>query len=590
MFRILRSIKGHLAALARTFDPDTLTVAQAAEAISLLAAIEKAAAGLRLLLARRVDNESLWGESGERSAADWLARQTGQSTGDAARDLECSRRLQELSEASDAVRNGELSPDQAKAVADGASADPAAERELLDTARRGSLGELNRKAKARKAAALGDDEARALAAHRNRSFTSGTNAMGAGWGRFNGPAHQVALLNAQLKPFLERAFAGARRQGRRERADALAYDALMAFAGIIDHDLPQEGAATEPPAGRSVADRAPRLASGASTEPSGSADGAPRSPDGPSTREDGASGRAPYRATGRGADGPGSSPAGPHSGAAPFPPEQDDGDDASAVAGQGATGPRARTSLGDAGAAPLTLLDGPDDVGEGLDGLDRTGGGDHGDGHSAASGGPPRAPDPGPPPPSGAAPTAARRQASPLGPPPLRPKREPIRPDVKVIVRIDGTALQRGHTLPGELCELHGFGPVSVADVKALLPDAAIDFVIANGRDVFNVTHLGRHTTARQQVVLDLLNLGCTREGCNATQHLQVDHRIDWHKIKVTELANLDWLCPHCHRLKTHDGWQLEPGTGKRPMRPPGQQPWLEPGGEAPSGPPRHAA
>ena len=128
MFRILRAIKGHLAALARTFDPDTLTVTQAAEAISLLAAIEKAAAGLRLLLARRVDNESLWGESGERSAADWLARQTGQSTGDAARDLECSRRLQQLSEASDAVRNGELSPDQAKAVADGAAADPAAER------------------------------------------------------------------------------------------------------------------------------------------------------------------------------------------------------------------------------------------------------------------------------------------------------------------------------------------------------------------------------------------------------------------------------------------------------------------------------
>jgi hypothetical protein len=161
---------------------------------------------------------------------------------------------------------------------------------------------------------------------------------------------------------------------------------------------------------------------------------------------------------------------------------------------------------------------------------------------------------------------------------------------VKLIVRIDGAALQRGHTLPGELCDLHGFGPVSVADVKALLPDAAIDFVITNGRDVFNVAHLGRHTTARQQVVLDLLNIGCSREGCGATQHLQVDHRIDWHKIKVTELANLDWLCPHDHRLKTHEGWQLEPGTGKRPMRPPGQQPWLDAGGDPAAGPPPPAA
>ncbi len=206
MFRILRAIKAHLAALAKDFDPDTLTVAQAADAITLLAAIEKAAAGLRLLLARRIDNQSLWGESGERSAADWLARQTGQSPRDAARDLECSRRLRALPDASDAVRNGELSPDQAKAVADGAAADPSCEQELLDTARRGSLGELNRRAKARKAAALGDDDARARAAHHNRSFTTGTNTLGEGWGRFNGPAHLVARLNAQLKPFIVQAF------------------------------------------------------------------------------------------------------------------------------------------------------------------------------------------------------------------------------------------------------------------------------------------------------------------------------------------------------------------------------------------------
>lgn len=226
--RILRAIQAHLAALAKDFDPDRFTVAQAAEAISLLSAIEKSAAGLRLLLARRVDNESLWGEGGERSAADWLAKQTGQSTRDAARDLECSRRLQELPSAQDAVRNGELSPDQAKAVADGAAADPSCEDELLDTARRSSLSELTRKAKARKAAALGNDEARHAAAYRNRSLTNGTNAEGEQWGRFNGPAADGALVNAYLKPFLEQLFTKARKEGRRERLDALSYDAMMA--------------------------------------------------------------------------------------------------------------------------------------------------------------------------------------------------------------------------------------------------------------------------------------------------------------------------------------------------------------------------
>ena len=75
---------------------------------------------------------------------------------------------------------------------------------------------------------------------------------------------------------------------------------------------------------------------------------------------------------------------------------------------------------------------------------------------------------------------------------------------------------------------------------------------------------------------MDLLNIGCTRLGCGATDKLQVDHRVEWSTINVTELVNLDWLCPHDHRLKTYDGWQLEPGTGKRTMHPPGQQWWQD--------------
>lgn len=421
MFRILRAIKAHLAAIAKDFDPDTLTVAQAGEAIKVLAAIEKAAAGLRLLLARRIDNESLWGESGERSAAEWLARQTGQSAGDAARDLECSRRLRELPAAEDAVRNGELSPDQAKAVADGATADPDCEDELLDTARKGSMGELSRKAKARKAVALGDDEARHAAAHRNRSLKTGANAAGEGWGRFNGPAQHTAQLKALLKPHLDQVFAAARRDGRHERLDAYLYDALMAFVGVT------------------------------------------------------------------------------------------------------------------------------------------TAAGESGGGTNDQPGGP-------------ACPTSPHDKPTPPAPAPA--PRPAARANAKLILRIDGAALKRGHTLPGELCEIDGLGHVPVAAIRELLPDAAIAVVIQDGQNVFNVTNFARRANARQQIVLDLLNIGCTRLGCAVTDNLQIDHRIDWHKVKVTELENLDWLCPHDHRLKTHEGWQLEPGTGKRPMYPPGQQSW----------------
>lgn len=429
--RILRAIQAHLAALAKDFDPDRFTVAQAADAITLLSAIEKAAAGLRLLLARRIDNESLWGEGGERSAADWLAKQTGQSTRDAARDLECSRRLKELPSAQNAVRNGELSPDQAKAVTDGAAADPSAEDELLDTAKRSSLSELTRKAKARKAAALGDDEARHRAAQDNRSLKLGTSDSGEGWGSFHGPTHHAAQLSALLKPHLEQVFAKARREGRRERFDANYYDALMALLGIVDLNVDE----AEPAA--------------------------------PSDR---GSGTAPD-----------------HNGPAP----------------------RARVN-------------------------------------------------------------------------------------VQLILRADAAALRRGHTLPGEMCDIAGVGPVPVAALRELLPDAAIALVIQDGVDAVNVTNISRRANVIQQIVLHLLNIGCTRSGCSATEHLQVDHRDDWHRVQVTELTNLDWLCPHDHRLKTHQGWLLEPGTGKRAMYPPGQQWWLtsEPTATTPPGDPpdTHAA
>ncbi|HMQ28661.1 MAG TPA: hypothetical protein PKA98_21925, partial [Acidimicrobiales bacterium] len=234
MFRVLRGVRAQLRGLARTLDPDRVTVQDAARAIGELAAIEKSAAGMRLLLARRVDNASLFEQSGDRSAAEWLAKQTGQSTRDAQEELACSRRLKELPGAQDAVRNGELSPDQAKAVADGAEADPPAEEDLLDTARRGSLGELERQARARKAAALGDDEARRRAAHKKRGFAMGTNAQGEGWGRFNGPADFVVRLKAMLKPWLDAEFTRARAEGRRERPDAYAYDALRQMLGLAD--------------------------------------------------------------------------------------------------------------------------------------------------------------------------------------------------------------------------------------------------------------------------------------------------------------------------------------------------------------------
>jgi hypothetical protein len=139
----------------------------------------------------------------------------------------------------------------------------------------------------------------------------------------------------------------------------------------------------------------------------------------------------------------------------------------------------------------------------------------------------------------------------------------------KMLVRVDATALSRGHTIAGETCEIDGLGPVPVAALRDFLPDAAIYLIVENGRDVFNVTNLARRANAHQQVVLEWLGLECTRQGCGATRNLQVDHRVEWNKIHLTELANLDVLCTPDHRRKTHERWALVDGRGRRPMVPP---------------------
>jgi hypothetical protein len=81
------------------------------------------------------------------------------------------------------------------------------------------------------------------------------------------------------------------------------------------------------------------------------------------------------------------------------------------------------------------------------------------------------------------------------------PSSGPVGPPVRILVRVDAAALRRGHTVAGEICEIDGLGPVSIDDLRRLLPQAGIDVIITNGVDVFNVTHFGRRANARQQIV-----------------------------------------------------------------------------------------
>lgn len=141
--------------------------------------------------------------------------------------------------------------------------------------------------------------------------------------------------------------------------------------------------------------------------------------------------------------------------------------------------------------------------------------------------------------------------------------RKPINP-TKIIMRIDWDALVRGWPIDGEVCEIAGVGPVPVSLVRALIDSGDAFLVITKGKDVVNVAHLGRRATAFQYSALQWRSPTCSVEGCNATLGVQVDHRDDWAKTKITLLGLLDPLCKQHHKMKTLEGWGLVVGHGKR--------------------------
>src|SRR5262249_7290801 len=122
--------------------------------------------------------------------------------------------------------------------------------------------------------------------------------------------------------------------------------------------------------------------------------------------------------------------------------------------------------------------------------------------------------------------------------------------DITGVVRIDHAALVRGHTEPGEVCEIVGRGPIPVAVASRLLDDAFLKAVVVDGTDVRTVSHLGRTIPARLRTAVEELHRECDLEGCHVSHNLQIDHNQPVEDHGPTELANLGRLCLHHHHHK----------------------------------------
>jgi hypothetical protein len=125
------------------YDPALVSASDAMALVKVFNRIKRLGAAGEMLSAGRVSETELWRGKGHRSAANWMAGETGVGVVDAVRVLETAKALEHAEATADAFKAGELSPRQAQVIAETAAEVPGAERELLAAADRLTIRELD---------------------------------------------------------------------------------------------------------------------------------------------------------------------------------------------------------------------------------------------------------------------------------------------------------------------------------------------------------------------------------------------------------------------------------------------------------------
>jgi hypothetical protein len=140
--------------------------------------------------------------------------------------------------------------------------------------------------------------------------------------------------------------------------------------------------------------------------------------------------------------------------------------------------------------------------------------------------------------------------------------RSPKGPRVETLVLIDAAALRRGTTEGGEVCEIEGIGPVSVAAATELLGEGGLRYLVKEGFDIKTVTKATRNIASCIDAALIARDRTCCAEPCGKRHGLERDHVHDHAEDGPSELDNLARLCAEHHALKTYGGWRIEGGPG----------------------------
>ena len=137
--------------------------------------------------------------------------------------------------------------------------------------------------------------------------------------------------------------------------------------------------------------------------------------------------------------------------------------------------------------------------------------------------------------------------------------------DVKVkkrrwqgVVRVDATAIARGHAVEGETVEIAGVGPIDVETATALLGEATVYAMVKRGRDVASIATVTRWCPPTLRLALaEKGDFECGNRDCSNTAFIELDHEDDIAWSFETSYRNGNCLCSRCHDLKTLHSYQI---------------------------------
>jgi len=208
-------------AFAARFDAATVPRGGLAQVLSDAGTLEKIFANIAAVCAARKA-----GAGSVREAASGLTRASGTSVAEAAKALETAKQLEAQPEVAQTVRSGELSRQQAALVAGAVAESPASAPQRLELARTASMRELA-EGSARERSAGQGAEARRQAVPASRFLRYYTGGDGAFNLHGRATVEDGAMVTAALRRLVDKA---ARKDGRRERPEAYAWDALGELA------------------------------------------------------------------------------------------------------------------------------------------------------------------------------------------------------------------------------------------------------------------------------------------------------------------------------------------------------------------------